>query len=97
LATLIDYICMAVMSTNECLITRRWFAEQIAKDENNCKNKQKLEQSKEPITFYVITPANHFPPHSLFFDKYGLPHKQILFSAEAEPAADNGCELYYNA
>ena len=68
-ATLIDYICMSVMSTNECLITRRWFAEQIAKDDNNCKNKQKLEQSKEPITFYVITPANHFPPQQFFRQK----------------------------
>ena len=97
MATLIDYICMAAMSTNVCLITRRWFAEQIAKDENNCKNKQKLEQSKEPITFYVITPANHFPPHSLFFGKNGLLHKQILFAAEAEPAADNWGEFYHYA
>ena len=94
MATLIDYLCMAVMSTNLCLITRRWFAEQIAKDENNCKNKQKPEQSKKPIIFYVITLANHFLPQYLFRRKRA-DSLQILFAAEAEPAADNGGEFYH--
>jgi hypothetical protein len=54
------------MSTNVCLITSRRPAEQIAKDDDNCKNKQMPEQIKQPIIFYYVMPADHFSPQYLF-------------------------------